>query len=197
MARRSMSDLMASAPDIDPEKLDATTEDDIRRYKAAEGYSADYRPTGPVLTVDAPAEIRARLNMTQEAFARALRIPVATLRNWEQGRKLPDPAARSLLSAVARDSEAVLRALDPSRPVASNRKASLPSDYVALPVRLPRTKRAVMRIMHAEQVFTKVRALAVIPSDVPLPAPAGFSLGEITFPPDLLSPDDHVINKPH
>ncbi len=74
MARRRMSDLMASAPDLDPEKLDATTEEDIRRYKAAEGYDPGYRPAGPVRTVEAPAEIRARLNMTQEAFARALRI---------------------------------------------------------------------------------------------------------------------------
>ena len=111
MARRRMSDLMASAPDLDPEKLDAITEEDIRRYKAAEGYDPGYRPAGSVRTVEAPAEIRARLNMTQEAFARALRIPVATLRNWEQGRKLPDPAARSLLTAVAREPDAVLRAL--------------------------------------------------------------------------------------
>jgi hypothetical protein len=34
-------------------------------------------------------------------FARALRIPLATLRNWEQGRVRPDPAARSLLTIVA------------------------------------------------------------------------------------------------
>ena len=55
--------------------------------------------------------------MTQEEFARALRIPVATLRNWEQGRVRPDPAARSLLLAVYRSPKAVLAALkhDPEK----------------------------------------------------------------------------------
>ena len=43
--------------------------------------------------------------------AHYLRIPLATLRNWEQGRVLPDPAARSLLTIVARNPRAALRAL--------------------------------------------------------------------------------------
>ncbi len=43
--------------------------------------------------------------------ARALRIPVSTLRNWEQGRVLPDPAARSLLAIVARNPKVALKAL--------------------------------------------------------------------------------------
>jgi putative transcriptional regulator len=49
--------------------------------------------------------------MTQAGFARALRIPLATLRNWEQGRVLPDPAARSLLTLVARNPKAAFKAL--------------------------------------------------------------------------------------
>ncbi len=48
-------------------------------------------------------------NMSQAQFAEALRIPLATLRNWEQGRVKPDPAARSLL-IVARSPEAALAA---------------------------------------------------------------------------------------
>jgi putative transcriptional regulator len=55
--------------------------------------------------------LRKQLGMTQDAFARALRIPLATLRNWEQGRVLPDPAARSLLTIVAKNPKAALRAL--------------------------------------------------------------------------------------
>jgi putative transcriptional regulator len=55
--------------------------------------------------------IRRRLSLTREQFAAALRIPVETFRNWEQGRKPPDPAARSLLMIVARNPEAVLAAL--------------------------------------------------------------------------------------
>jgi putative transcriptional regulator len=42
-----------------------------------------------------PHVLRKRLGMTQAEFARALRIPLATLRNWEQGRVFPDPAARA------------------------------------------------------------------------------------------------------
>ena len=58
-----------------------------------------------------PQLLRRRLGMTQDEFARALRIPLATLRNWEQGRVLPDPAARSLLTIVAKDPKAALKAL--------------------------------------------------------------------------------------
>jgi putative transcriptional regulator len=49
--------------------------------------------------------------MTQAEFARALRIPLATLRNWEQGRVLPDPAACSLLTLVARNPKAAFKTL--------------------------------------------------------------------------------------
>ena len=103
MARRSLSDIMASAPDIDAERLDATSEEDIRRYKTAEGYGDNYRPAGPILSVPAVSELREQMALTQGAFARLLRIPVATLRNWEQGRKMPDAAARTLLALIAAD----------------------------------------------------------------------------------------------
>jgi putative transcriptional regulator len=61
--------------------------------------------------VISPQFIRKRLGMTQEAFAKALRIPLATLRNWEQNRVALDPAVRSLLRIVARDPERALQAL--------------------------------------------------------------------------------------
>jgi putative transcriptional regulator len=54
--------------------------------------------------------LRKRLGMTQDRFARALRIPVSTLRNWEQGRVRPAPAARSLLAIVAKNPKAALKA---------------------------------------------------------------------------------------
>ena len=49
--------------------------------------------------------------MTQEAFAKAIGVPVATVRNWEQSRTGMDPAVRSLLRVVEREPEAALRAL--------------------------------------------------------------------------------------
>ncbi|MGH9600546.1 MAG: helix-turn-helix domain-containing protein [Terracidiphilus sp.] len=52
-------------------------------------------------------KLRDRLGMTQEAFAAAYRIPVGTLRDWEQGRKRPDAPARAYLAVIARNPEAV------------------------------------------------------------------------------------------
>ena len=51
--------------------------------------------------------LRDRLGLTQEAFAAAYRIPVGTLRDWEQGRKRPDAPARAYLTVIARNPEAV------------------------------------------------------------------------------------------
>ena len=55
--------------------------------------------------------IRAQLGMTQEVFAKAIGVPVATVRNWEQSRTRMDPAVRSLLRVVEREPDAALRAL--------------------------------------------------------------------------------------
>jgi putative transcriptional regulator len=60
-----------------------------------------------------PAQIREHMGMTQVEFAEALRIPVATLRNWEQGRVRIDPAARALFRIINRDPKHALKALQP------------------------------------------------------------------------------------
>jgi putative transcriptional regulator len=56
-------------------------------------------------------KIRERLNLTQEAFAATYRIPIGTLRDWEQGRKLPDAPARAYLTVISRNPEAVANLL--------------------------------------------------------------------------------------
>jgi putative transcriptional regulator len=64
--------------------------------------------------------IRRALGLTQEEFAARYRIPVGTLRDWEQGRTEPDQPARAYLTVIARDPEAVRRALSlvpPSLPL--------------------------------------------------------------------------------
>jgi putative transcriptional regulator len=95
---------------VDRKKLDVTTEEDIHRQKIedCEDPANDQRTFALVMT---PKQIREKLGMTQEQFAEALRIPLATLRNWEQGRVLPDPASRSLLNIVAKAPKAALGAL--------------------------------------------------------------------------------------
>src|SRR5258708_9730080 len=46
--------------------------------------------------------IRRGLHMSQHDFARVYRIPLATLKNWEQGRRQPDAPAAAYLQAIAR-----------------------------------------------------------------------------------------------
>jgi putative transcriptional regulator len=55
--------------------------------------------------------IRRALNLSQEDFAGAFQIPIGTLRDWEQGRKEPDAAARAYLRVLARAPETVRKAL--------------------------------------------------------------------------------------
>lgn len=46
--------------------------------------------------------IRETLGLSQQAFASAYRIPLATLKGWEQGRRQPDATASAYLSVIAR-----------------------------------------------------------------------------------------------
>jgi putative transcriptional regulator len=55
--------------------------------------------------------IRRALGLSQEEFATRFRIPLGTLRDWEQGRKDPDAAARAYLEVIAQEPEMVRRAL--------------------------------------------------------------------------------------
>jgi putative transcriptional regulator len=56
-------------------------------------------------------EIREATKLSQAKFADLLSIELATLRNWEQGRRQPTGPARALLRAIHNDPVAVLRAL--------------------------------------------------------------------------------------
>lgn len=52
--------------------------------------------------------IRKKYGLSQDKFAKLLGISVATLRNWEQGRRKPEGAAIVLLRVAAKHPEAVL-----------------------------------------------------------------------------------------
>ena len=112
MARQPMTldEIRASRPAVDRIRVAATTEADIRRNRIEDGEDPDARlpPFRPVPNVRA---IRTKLRMTQEAFAKAIGVPLATVRNWEQSRTSMDPAVRSLLLVVEREPVAALRAL--------------------------------------------------------------------------------------
>jgi putative transcriptional regulator len=55
--------------------------------------------------------IRAKLGKTQAEFAMLIGVSVATLRNWEQGRRTPEGPARALLAIAAAEPEVVERTL--------------------------------------------------------------------------------------
>jgi putative transcriptional regulator len=55
--------------------------------------------------------IRRALGLSQEEFATRFHIPLGTLRDWEQGRKAPDAAARAYLVVIGRNPSAVAEAL--------------------------------------------------------------------------------------
>lgn len=54
--------------------------------------------------------IRKRVASSVKRFEERFRIPATTVTGWEQGRRSPDPAARVLLRAIARDPEGIERA---------------------------------------------------------------------------------------
>ena len=55
--------------------------------------------------------IRTKARMSQAEFARAFCINPRTLQEWEQGRRKPDATTRAYLAVIARNREAVLKAL--------------------------------------------------------------------------------------
>ena len=70
----------------------------------------------PCRIVDDPAAerilaIRKRLKLSRQKFADRFGLDVRALQEWEQGRRVPDRAARVLLTVIDREPESVVRAL--------------------------------------------------------------------------------------
>ena len=57
--------------------------------------------------------IRRQLHMSQQAFAETYRIPLPTLKNWEQGRRNPDAPAAAYLQAISKRPNEISAALAP------------------------------------------------------------------------------------
>lgn len=68
------------------------------------------RRASRIFSVEEPdaRKIREHYGLSQEKFARLIGISVATLRNWEQGRRSPEGPAKVLLRVAAKHPEAVL-----------------------------------------------------------------------------------------
>lgn len=63
--------------------------------------------------VEAPdvRSLREQLSMSQQEFSRAYKIPLPTLKGWEQGRRQPDATAAAFLNVIARLPKETLDAL--------------------------------------------------------------------------------------
>ncbi len=57
------------------------------------------------------AKIRKNANMTQKEFSESFSIPLSTLRQWEQGKRVPQGPAQALLRIIAHDSKTAIEAL--------------------------------------------------------------------------------------
>jgi putative transcriptional regulator len=77
-------------------------------------------PAAPVVTSPTPDEamsspavrdLRRRARLTQLEFAARLGVPVETIRNWEQGKRMPRGPARALLAVIAHAPDTVFAAL--------------------------------------------------------------------------------------
>jgi putative transcriptional regulator len=55
--------------------------------------------------------VRTTLGLTQEEFAERYKIPIGTLRDWEQSRVEPDAPARAYIQVIAGDPDGVIRSL--------------------------------------------------------------------------------------
>ena len=55
--------------------------------------------------------LRKRLRLSRERFAERFGLDARAVQDWEQGRRVPDRAARVLLTVIDREPEAVIRAL--------------------------------------------------------------------------------------
>ena len=77
-------------------------------------------PLAPAMAAAAPAtaanppevrDLRRRARLTQQQFAARLGVPVETIRNWEQGKRMPRGPARALLAVIAHAPDTVFAAL--------------------------------------------------------------------------------------
>lgn len=109
---------------IDWGKVDATSEDEIARQAGEDHDTAPVfspeeilaagRRIAPDMAEDVRA-LRARLGLSQEAFAARFGFSVDAIRQYEGHRRAPTGPARTLLRVIAQEPDAVIRALAASR----------------------------------------------------------------------------------
>ena len=76
----------------------------IRRGEKKPSRVFEFRP-------DDVKRVRHKLGQTQVEFAIMIGVSVGTLRNWEQGRRVPEGPARALLRVASKNPDVVMHSL--------------------------------------------------------------------------------------
>jgi putative transcriptional regulator len=105
---------------IDWRRVDATTDADIARQVAVDADTAPLFTPDEILAagrrivpddVEDVRALRTQLGLSQEAFAARFGFSVDAIRQYESRRRVPTGPARTLLRVIAREPDAVTRAL--------------------------------------------------------------------------------------
>ncbi len=117
-AKRTYSISELPVDTTDWEKLEKISEKDIntRAKSDVDSYPLNPRQLKKFKRVHPPEEvnvviIRKQMHLSQEAFAAFFGISKRTVQEWEQGRRHPAGAAKTLLTIISHEPEAVQRAL--------------------------------------------------------------------------------------
>ena len=98
---------------VDWERLEAMTDEEAHQ-NALDDPDNPPRTTAELARmrrVPNPKTLRLGMRLTQEQFAKQFKIALGTLRDWEQGVRMPDSTASAYLRVIEKNPEAVMDAL--------------------------------------------------------------------------------------
>ena len=100
-------------------KVDATTDLEVAQQIAVDAQNAMQD------AAQYARQVRKRLGLSQAKFAQCIDVPLETIRNWEQGKRSPTGAAKTLLRMLNKAPELALQAItysaDTARPLQTAR----------------------------------------------------------------------------